>query len=102
MLDTISKQSAEKFSVPIDFADRLPTSATIASGTAAVLKLSDGTDTSASMLTPSATLTISGSEAAATIQAGSSGQEYSVSYTVTLSTGAVLKETFRLKVKDEI
>jgi len=101
VLNYVQKQSTELFPVPIDFGARIPSSVTILTGTAAAIKMSDGTTASSTVLV-STTLAISGTEAAATVKAGTDGEAYSISYSVTLSNSAVLKETFRMLVKDEI
>ena len=80
-MDVVEKKPAEKFAVSIDFTDRLPSGATISSGTVTAKIVETGAaDTS---VYASGTLTTTTTTAAATLQAGSDGAKYVITYLLT-------------------
>jgi hypothetical protein len=98
----LEKLSSERWGVGFDFTGKLPTGASISSGTATATDLSDNSDVSATLLV-STTASISGNVATVRLQSGTKGRKYLVLLTVVLSTGApadTLTESLVVSVLD--
>jgi hypothetical protein len=92
------KQPAETYTVAIEYAGKLPSGATIVSGTVAAVRLDTGaTDNT---VLASTTATISGTQVRAKVQAGTDGLDYRLTFAVTLSTGDLLEDDLVMKVKN--
>lgn len=92
------KQPNESWPVAFEFAGKLPTGATLSSGTVSAVRTDTGaTDNS---VLASTTLTISGTQARFQPQAGTDGLDYRITALVTLSTGAILEEDALMEVRN--
>ncbi len=92
----VEKQPSENQPLAFEFAGKLPTGTSLASGTVSAVRLDAGT-TDNSVLA-STTLTISGTQARFRVQAGTGGLAYKITALVTLSDGSVLEEDLLLNV----
>lgn len=82
----------------MDYTNKLPTGATVSSGTVAAVDLVDNSSASSTVLA-STTATISGAQARVKVQAGTNGRSYIVTFTTTLSNGDILEDDVRMDVK---
>ncbi len=93
------KQPGEKWTQAIEFAGKLPTGASLQSGTISAVRLDTGaTDNSVLVST---TLTISGTQALYTHQAGAHGVDYKLTALVTLSNGNLFEEDVLMLVRNQ-
>lgn len=92
-----TKQPAESFTIAVEFAGKLPSGASLVSGTVSAVR----TDTGATDNTvlASTTATIVGTQARVKVQAGTSGIDYQVTFLCTLSNGDVLEEDLTMDVE---
>ena len=94
---TFYKQPSEKYTVAIEFADRLPSGRSLASAVISATVYSSGADATSTVVdTP--TGTISGTQVQFTIKAGSSTVDYRITIIVTLDNGHTLEEDLLMKV----
>lgn len=94
---TFSKQPAEKYTIAIDFLDRLPTGRSITSAAITASIISSGADATATVIdTPTAT--ISGTQVQFTVKAGTTAVDYKLTATVTLDNAHILEEDLTMKV----
>ena len=94
----LEKHPSETYIFGLDFAPALASGRSLASGTVQVLD-STGVDVTGTIVV-SATATISGTQARAQFKAaGTSGQSYTVIFTVTLDDGEVLQDGLTVSVK---
>lgn len=92
-----SKQPAESYTIAVEFAGKLPTGASLSSGTVSALRLDTGaTDNS---VLASTTATIVGTQARVKVQAGTSGLDYKITWLMTLSNGDILEEDVTMDVE---
>lgn len=92
-----SKQPAESYTVAVEFAGKLPTGASLASGTVSAVRLDTGaTDNT---VLASTTATIVGTQARVKVQAGTSGIDYKLTFLMMLSNGDVLEEDVTMEVE---
>lgn len=96
---TMTKQSAERRTRSIDFADKIPTSVTLSSATAVAIVAATGEVVTGSLLA-SGTCSISGTNASLVILGGSNGVDYKITVTATLSSSDILTADIILRVKD--
>lgn len=96
-METILKQPAERYGYGPDFTNRLPTGATLSSGTIRAIDLS--TNSTDNSILASTTATITGNVAYATLVNGVDGKDYQITWTCTLSDSSILVEDAILKVK---
>lgn len=101
MIQEYPKTPNEKISVALELANRLPTSVTISSGTAAAIDVADGTNATTTVLS-SATGAVSGSTVTWILQAGTTGHTYAITCLVTLSNSDILEEMVILRVKANV
>ena len=99
-MNTFSKQPAETYTIGVDFTGKLPTGATISSGTAFAYNAA-GTDVSATVLSAGSAATIVVNEARKRVQAGTHGESYRIKFQVTLSTADVLEEDVLMRVENQ-
>ena len=101
-LHHIEKTTAEAYTFAIDYAGRLPSGASVSSGTVAAVD-QDGNDESGggTPVIASTTATISGTEARVKVQNGTNGERYKLTFTTTLSTSDVLVDTVWMRVVDK-
>ncbi|MCS6302372.1 MAG: hypothetical protein H8K07_01700 [Nitrospira sp.] len=96
MSEKLLKQPNEAYTIAFEFAGKLPSGASLSTGTVSAIRLDTGaTDNS---VLASTTATIVGTQARVKIQAGTSGVDYEVTFLVTLSTGDVLEEDVIMQV----
>lgn len=92
------KQSAEAYTIAIEFSGKLPSGATLSSGTVTAQNTTTGlTDNT---VLGSTTATISGTQAKVKVQAGTNQVTYKITFTLTLSDASILEEDIRMKVVD--
>ena len=93
------KQSGEEYSVALEFANKLPSGATLSSATATAIDLiTKLTDTS---ILQSTTCTISGTQAIFKIIGGVHGHRYLIDVTAVLSSSDHLMESIELFIIDD-
>lgn len=95
----VEKLAAEKFPITIDFADRLPTGASVVSGTAAAYQLPALTNVSSTLLV-STTVSVASNKGTVVAQAGTAGVRYRIVLSMTLSSSYILEEIVTLEVID--
>lgn len=95
---TYVKRPAEEFTVAVEWATKLPSGATLSSGTLVAVDRMTGSDVSATVLA-STTATISGTQASLKGKVGTSPTDYLITMTVTLSTGDKLIEEILMQVR---
>lgn len=98
-MEKVTKQSAEKKTIEVDYTDSLPSSVTVSSGTVSAIRLDTGA-TDNTVLT-STTATVSSPYARFQLTAGTNGVTYRVELTTTLSNGDILNNVFKVVVRDE-
>lgn len=92
-----SKQPAESYTIAVEFAGKLPSGASLASGTVSAVRLDTGaTDNS---VIASTTVTVVGTQARVKVQAGTSGLDYKITLLMTLSNGDILEEDVTMDVE---
>lgn len=90
------KQPAESYTIAVEFAGKLPSGASLASGTISAVRLDTGaTDNS---VLASTTATIVGTQARVKVQAGTSGIDYKITFLLTLSNGDLLEEDVLMRL----
>ena len=94
---TINKQVAEQITYAFEFKDKLPTGASLASGTLSAIDVSDNSDQSTVVL-DSTTATISGTQARFRAKAGTDGSKYKITLVATLDNNDKLEEDVILSV----
>lgn len=97
-MNTFKKQPAETYTIAIDFTGKLPTGATLSSGTVAAFD-PNGTDVTGTILS-SGTATVVGNEARIKVLAGVHGIDYRVRFRMTLSTADILEEDVVMQVEN--
>jgi hypothetical protein len=95
-----AKQVAEKLTIALDWTTRLDTGVTVSSGTVSAKRLDTGADVTSTFLA-SSTLSVSGAKTSCTIQAGSDGVTYQLTYLLTLSNGNILEEDTLIEVRNQ-
>jgi hypothetical protein len=91
------KQPAESYTIAVEFTGKLPTGATLTSGTVSAVRLDTGAADNSVLA--STTATIVGTQARVKVQAGTSGVDYKVSFLVTLSNSDLLEEDIEMRVQ---
>lgn len=99
MRNTFSKQPAEAYTIGLEFSGKLPTGASLSSGTVAAYDPT-GTDVSGTVLSGT-TATITGTQARIKVLAGTHGIDYRVRFLVTLSTADILEEDVLMMVENQ-
>lgn len=97
-MTSFDKQPYEEFVFAVDFTPRLPTGATVASGTVTAIDETTGADASSTVLSGTATTTTT--TVARKVVAGTSGTRYKLTYRATLSSGDKLEQDVRMVVRD--
>lgn len=97
------KKAAERWDVAVEFAGKLPTGATLASGVCTATQRDTGADVTGTILN-SGSATISGTKAIFHGKAGTSPTDYTITVTVTLTdpSASVLVEHVLLQVRDHL
>jgi 23S rRNA pseudoU1915 N3-methylase RlmH len=96
---SMTKQSAERRTRSIDFADKIPATVTLSSAVAVVTITATGEVVTGSLLA-TGTCTISGTNASFVVLGGSNGVDYKITVTATLSSSDILTADIMLRVKD--
>ncbi len=89
------KQPSETYTIAMDFVGRIPPTVTISSDSVTAVD-EDGSDASATVISSS---TSSGTEVQAVVQAGSTGTDYRITISATLSNSEVLEEDVLMRVR---
>lgn len=95
-MNTFSKQPSETYTIGIDFTGKLPTGATLSSGTVAAVDPA-GVSASGTVLS-STSATIVANEARIKVLAGTHGYDYRIRFTCTLSNADILEEDVLMRV----
>lgn len=96
-MERFFKTEAELYPIAIDFTNRLPTGATIASATGSAVNTRTGlTDNT---VFDNTSLTVTTTTAKAVFKLGNLGDDYEASYTATLSDGSILVEKVLMQVR---
>lgn len=95
-MKTFEKQPAENWTIAVEFVGKLPSGATLQSGTVSAIRL-DTMATDNSVLA-STTATIVGTQARVKVQAGLTGIDYKLTFLLTLSNADVLEEDLLMQV----
>ena len=98
-MEQFIKQPGESYFIGFDFVNRLPSGATLSSGTVAAIDLED-LSTQSTIVLASTTATISGTTAKVKVQAGTHDRKYKITFSVTLSSAEVLQEDVVMQVQD--
>lgn len=96
--DFIKQPNEERVRGP-DFTGKLSSGVTVASATVSARKLSDDSDASDDVL-DSTTAATTDTTALATCIGGTAGEQYKITFLVTLSNGEVLEEEMVMTVRD--
>lgn len=99
-MNTFNKQPNETYTIAVDFTGKLPTGATISTGTVFAFDQA-GTDVSGTVLDPGSAATIVGNEARKRVLAGTHGQDYRIRFRVTLSNTDILEEDVLMRVVNQ-
>lgn len=92
-----TKQPLESYTIAVEFAGKLPSGATLASGTVSAVRMDNGaTDNS---VLASTTMTIVGTQARVKVQGGLSGIDYKLTCLITLSNSDLLEEDVTMEVE---
>lgn len=94
---SFTKQPAETYKIAIEFADRLPFSATLASVVWSAIETSTGNSATATVIEDVAG-EISGTQARVIVKAGTSGKAYKLTALVTLDDDSILEEDLIMAV----
>lgn len=95
-MKSFEKQPGESYTIAVEFAGKLPSGASLLSGTVSAVRLDTGaTDTS---VLASTTATIVGTQARVKVQAGASGVDYKITFLLTLSNADLLEEDVLMHV----
>jgi hypothetical protein len=90
------KQPSETYTIAVEFSGKLPTGASLSTGTVSAVRTDTGaTDNS---VLASQTLTISGTQAKVRVLGGLAGVSYKLTFLLTLSTGEILDEDVTMGV----
>jgi len=92
----IIKAPSETYPVTIDYTDRLPSGATIASGTAAIYDFLDDSSATSTMIPGSVTAT--SPNLTFDLLAGTAGKDYLLVVTATITGSKPLVDFFRVRV----
>jgi len=98
MTGPIIKTSRETWPLAFEFADRLPTGATIESGTVSAVEVR--TLVQDNSVLADTTAVIDGTQAKVSLQGGVDGKAYKIRCIVTLDSSHVLEESAELKIQD--
>lgn len=92
------KEPGERYAIAIEYANKLPSGATLASGTVSAVDLATNVTDNSVIVGTSAT--ISGTQAKITVQAGVANKRYKITFLVTLNTGEILEDEVVMHVLD--
>lgn len=96
-MNTFQKQPAEAYTIAIEFLNKLPTGATVSSGTVSAFDVqAAATDNT---VLASTTATTTDTQARVKVQAGTNGKDYKITFAVTLSDSSVLEEDVLMQVR---
>lgn len=96
---TFTKQPSEKYTIAIDYTDRLPVGRSLSSAAVSAIRIDTGADATSTVIdTPTAT--ISGFQVQFTIKAGTSGIDYKLTVVATLDNGHILEDDLTMKVSN--
>jgi hypothetical protein len=93
------KQPAETYTVAVEFAGKLPSGASLSSGTVSATRMDTGATDNSVLASTSAT--ISGTQARVRVKQGVSGVPYKLTFVVTLSNADILEEDVLMHVIED-
>jgi hypothetical protein len=96
---TFPKQPTETYTVGVDFADKLPTGASVSTGTVTAIDPA-GVDVSGTVLSDTS-VTVSGTKALIRVLAGVHGLAYRLKFVCTLSNGDVREKDLLMSVENQ-
>lgn len=99
-LQTFSKQPSERYKIAIEWSGKLPSGASLDSGSVSAVDTSDDSDATSTVLA-SSTAEISGTQSRATVRAGTDGKTYKITFLVTLDDGSILEEDVNMRVEEQ-
>lgn len=97
-LAEFTKQPGEDFPIAIEFANRLPSGASLVSGTATGRNANTLEVDNTILL--SQVVTVDGTLAKVRIKAGANGTQYKITFVVTLTDASILEEDLLMNVMD--
>jgi hypothetical protein len=97
-MSSFTKTPSEIFTIRMDFTAKLPTGTTIQSGTVSAINATTGADDNSVL--ESTTADVSDTEAQARVKLGVHGEDYKISFVVTLDNTDVLEEPVTMLVRD--
>lgn len=92
------KQPAEQYTIAVEFSGKLPSGTALSSGTVAAVD-SQGNDVATTIL-GSTGAAISGTQAKVLVKAGTTGQQYKITFKMTLDNANLLEEDITMSVVD--
>jgi hypothetical protein len=96
-MNNFDKQPAEGYTIAIEFANKLPSGASLSTGTVAAVDVqAAATDNSVLSTT---TATISGTQARVKVISGTDGKDYKITFTCALSDTSTLEEDVLMRVR---
>ncbi len=98
-MESFSKQPSESYTIAVEFSGKLPTGASLSSGTCAAYD-PNGASVSATVLT-GVTVSVSGTQARIGVQNGTHGVDYRLRFLMTLTTNEVLEEDILMRVENK-
>lgn len=101
LLDAVTKQPNENFSITIPCEDELAENESITACTITVRRLKDGLDVSSTMLSGSTQITVATSEVSRVITGGETGEFYRAQFAITTSAGSHLEYELDIAVVEE-
>ena len=98
ILATHTKQPGESYKVAVDFAKRLQSGEALATPTVTSKKVSDGSDSSGTIVSQVA---VSGTKVEARLAAGTHGDDHTVQYRSTTNLGNTYEDEITLLIREE-
>lgn len=99
-LQTFSKQPSERYKIAIEWSNKLPSGASLDSGSVSAVDTTDDSDAT-SVVLASSTAEISGTQSRAIVRAGTDGTTYKITFLVTLDDGSILEEDVNMRVEEQ-
>jgi hypothetical protein len=93
------KQPSETYTIAVEFSGKLPSGASLSSGTVSATRMDTGATDNSVLASTSAT--ISGTQARVRVKQGVSGVAYKITFVVTLSNTDILEEDVLMHVVDD-
>ena len=98
-MDTFEKQPAETNPIDLEWQGRLPPGKTLASVAASAKIVPAGTDATSTVLGTTSP-PVTGTKAAVTVKAGTTGVDYQITLKSTFNDGSLLEDEWLMKVRE--